>query len=136
MRWKWFERFVLQSRWRNDPFPALLLLWGLFILYGTLLPFEFSATSELIVDRIKRIWERPLRGSSWADVEANVLFFLPWGFLTALLLARRGAGFIASVAVALCSGACLSFAVEFLQLFVLTRNPSFVDLVTNTFGAT
>jgi glycopeptide antibiotics resistance protein len=108
----------------------------LFILYGTLLPFEFSVPSELIAQRLRRIWERPLRGSSWADVQANVLFFLPWGFFVALWMARRGAGFVSSLAVALCSGASLSCAVEFLQLFVPTRSTSFVDLVTNTFGAT
>ena len=85
--------------------------------------------------RLKGVWERPLRGS-WADVYANVLFFLPWGFLLAIWMARRGAGFIVSVAIAMCTGAFLSCTVELLQLFAPSRSTSFVDLVTNSFGAT
>src|SRR4051794_39573917 len=124
MKWKWFERQVLHSKWRDDPVPVLILLWGLFIFYGTLLPFELSASGELIAQKIKRVWEAPLRGSSWPDVQANVLFFLPWGFLLALWRARRGAGFIASVAVATFSGALLSSAVELIQLFIANRSTS------------
>jgi glycopeptide antibiotics resistance protein len=133
--WQWFERHVLHSKWRNDPVPALLVLWGLFVFYGTLLPFEFSASGELITRKLKGLWERPIRGS-WADVQANVLFFMPWGFLLALWLARRGFGFIASVAIAMCTGAFLSCTVELLQLFAPSRHTSVVDLVTNSFGAT
>ena len=133
--WKWFERYVLDSKWRNDPVPVLLVLWGLFIFYGTLLPFEFSASGEQITQKLKGVWERPLSGS-WADVYANVLFFLPWGFLLAIWMARRGAGFFVSVAIAMCTGAFLSCTVELLQLFAPSRSTSFVDLVTNSFGAT
>jgi glycopeptide antibiotics resistance protein len=136
LSWKWFERYVLRSKWLKDPVPVLLVLWGLFIFYGTLLPFKFSASGDLIAQKLKLVWERPLRGSSWADVQANVLFFVPWGFLLAVWMARRGFGFIASVAIALCAGAFLSCTVELLQLFAPSRNTSFVDLVTNSFGAT
>lgn len=135
LSWTWFERRVLHSKWWNDPLPVLLVLWGLFIFYGTLLPFEFSASGELIIQKLKRMWERPLRGS-WADVQANVLFFLPWGFLLGLWTARRGFGFIASVMIAMCTGAALSCTVELLQLLAPSRSTSFVDLVTNSFGAT
>jgi glycopeptide antibiotics resistance protein len=135
LNWKWFERRVLYSKWRSDPVPVLLVLWGLFIFYGTLLPFEFSASGELISRKLKGVWERPLSGS-WADVYANVLFFLPWGFLLAIWMARRGAGFIVCVVIAMCTGAFLSCTVELLQLFAPSRSTSFVDLVTNSFGAT
>lgn len=134
--WKWIEGRILRSSWRSDPALVLLALWGLFIVYATLLPFDFSASGELVQQRIRRVWARPLKGGSWADVEGNVLLFLPWGFLLALWLARRGAGFIATVAFALCTGAFLSGSVELLQLFAPSRTASFIDLVTNTFGAT
>jgi glycopeptide antibiotics resistance protein len=133
--WKWFERHLLHSKWQSDPVLVLLVLWGLFIFYGTLLPFEFSASGELITRKLKGVWERPLTGS-WADVQANVLFFIPWGFLLALWMERRGFGFLASVAIAMCTGAFLSCTVELLQLFAPSRSTSFVDLVTNSFGAT
>ena len=76
---------------------TLLVLWGLFIVYGTMLPFDFSASTELIHSRLERLRERPLRGlgGSWADVYSNVLFFMPWGFLLAIWRAGRGRGLVA-----------------------------------------
>ena len=136
MHWKRIEQRILQSKWLSDPILWLLLLWGLFILYGTLLPFNFTVPLELVEQRLQRIWARPLKGGSWTDVYGNVLLFVPWGLLLAIVLARRGAGFFVAVAVAMCTGAFLSGSVELAQLFVPIRNCSFVDVVTNAFGAT
>ena len=117
--------------------PSLLLLWGLFIVYATMLPFDFTATSELIRSRVHRLWERPLRGAggSWHDAYSNVLLFMPWGFLLAIWRASRGSTWLAAVAWALLSGACLSGFVEFVQLFAPGRYTSFIDLATNTLGS-
>ena len=52
------------------------------------------------------------------------------------MLARRGMGIIVVVAVAMCTGAFLSGTVELAQLFAPRRVCSFIDLVTNSFGAT
>ncbi len=117
---------------------VLLTLWGLFILYGTLLPFDFSAGSSLIEWRLRRLWERPVRGlgGSWADVWSNILLFVPWGLLLGLWRgARSRTGFLATLALALLSAASLSGSVEFLQLLAPGRTTSVVDLITNTFGA-
>jgi glycopeptide antibiotics resistance protein len=116
---------------------SLLLLWGLFIAYATMLPFDFSAANELIRSRIHRLWERPLRGGggSLHDVYSNVLLFMPWGFLLAIWRAGRGSTGLAALAWALLSGACLSAFVEFVQLFAPKRSTSFIDLATNTFGS-
>jgi VanZ family protein len=108
----------------------------LFIVYGTTLPFEFSASSDVIQARVRRIWEHPLRGGSWHDVYSNILFFLPWGFLLAIWLAKRGTSYLVAAALALVSGTVFSGLVECAQLFAVTRFPSFVDVVTNTFGST
>jgi glycopeptide antibiotics resistance protein len=136
VRWNSIEQRFLRSRWLSDPVLWLLLLWGLFIVYATLLPFNFSAPADLIRRRIERIWTHPLTGGSWQDVEGNVLLFVPWGFLLAMELARRGFGFIVTVAAAMCTGALLSGSVEVVQLFAPSRTGSFIDLVTNSFGAT
>ena len=136
MHWKRIEQRILKPKWLNDPVLWLLVLWGLFIVYATLLPFNFSAPSELVVQRLQRLWAAPLKGGSWADVYGNVLLFVPWGLLLAMALARRGAGFIVAIAVAMCTGAFLSGSVELAQLFAPRRACSFIDLVTNSFGAT
>jgi VanZ family protein len=114
----------------------LLVLWFLFIVYATMLPFDFSASDEMIRSRLVRVWARPLSGGSWLDVWGNVLLFVPWGFLLAMWMARHRTGFISTVALVMCSGAFLSGTVELVQLFAPQRQSSFIDLVTNTFGAT
>ncbi len=117
MHWKRIEQRILQSKWLSDPVLWLLILWGLFIVYATLLPFNFSASRELVEQRLQRLRTAPLKGGSWADVYGNVLLFVPWGLLLAMALARRGMGFILAVAVAMCTGAFLSGTVELAQLF-------------------
>jgi len=114
---------------------VLLVLWGLFIVYATMLPFDFSASGHEIKARLRRLWERPLKGGSWADVASNVLLFMPWGFLLAVWLAGRGRRYLATLSLALLSGALLSGSVELVQLFAPRRVASVIDLVTNTFGS-
>ena len=95
-----FTRFKLSvAQWSNRQNLALILLilWGLFILYGTMLPFDFSASSGLVEWRLRQLWERPIRGmgGSWGDVYSNVAFFMPWGFLLAIWrgkVAQAGGG--------------------------------------------
>ena len=108
MSWKRIEQRFLQSGWLSDPVLWLLVLWGLFIVYVTLLPFNFSAPAELVQKRIHRIWTAPLKGGAWNDVAGNVLLFVPWGLLLAIELARRGWGFFAAVMAAMCTGAFLA----------------------------
>ncbi len=136
MHWKRIEQQILQSKWLGDPTAWLLLLWGLFIVYATLLPFNFSASPALIQYRIHYVWTQPLKGGSWTDVYGNILLFIPWGVLLGMVLARRGMSFIVVVPLAMCAGALLSGSVELAQLFAPMRACSFIDLVTNSFGAT
>jgi VanZ family protein len=126
-----------QFQWQQNLAITLLVLWGVFILYATLLPFDFSASGALIESRLVRMRERPLKGlgGSLADVISNVLFFMPWGFLLAIWRANRGTRLGRTLLFALLSGAMLSASVEFAQLFAPKRSPSVVDLITNTFGS-
>jgi VanZ family protein len=126
-----------QWQWQQHLAITLLLLWGLFIVYGTMLPFDFSASGDLIHSRLRQLWDRPLRGlgGSWADVYSNIAFFMPWGFLLAIWRASRGSSWWATLLLATLSAACLSGSVEFVQLFAPKRSTSFIDLMTNTFGS-
>jgi VanZ family protein len=122
--------------WRPDPTAVLLVLWGLFIVYGTMLPFDFSASGEQVREKLGRLAEHPWRVGSRTDVISNVLLFMPWGFLLAIWRAGRKASFVAAVVLAVVTGAALSAAVEVGQLFAPSRTTSFVDLATNTLGST
>ena len=122
---------------RSGHAPSLLLVWALFILYATMLPFDFSANGDLIRWRLHRLWERPLRGGggSWHDVYSNVLLFVPWGVLLGIWLVGRRSAWLTALVWALLSGACLSGFVEFLQVFAPLRHMSFFDLAANTLGS-
>ncbi|MGQ0766539.1 MAG: VanZ family protein [Gemmatimonadota bacterium] len=88
----------------------------------TLLPFRFSRPES---------WRIMLSGSP-LDVAANVLLFLPLGFLFRLstLHATRHAAL-----PILAGGALLSMAIECAQLFEAERFTSPIDVATNAAGA-
>jgi glycopeptide antibiotics resistance protein len=127
---------LARSRERPSLAVVLLLLWVLFIIYATTLPFDFSATGDLVKERLHDLAEHPLHGArSVADVVSNVLLFVPLGFLLAIWRSGRGASFGATLVLAVVSGALLSGSVEFAQLYSPQRFISFVDMMTNTFGS-
>lgn len=88
----------------------------------TLLPFRFEWPSA---------WRLLLSGEP-TDTVANVLLFVPLGFLFRLSMpnARSLPALTAAAA-----GALLSTAIEAAQLFEPARNSSLVDIAANTFGA-
>lgn len=88
----------------------------------TLLPFRFARPES---------WRIMLSGTP-LDVVANVLLFLPLGFL--FRLATRNAARHAALPI-LAGGALLSMAIEFAQLFEAERFTSPIDVVTNALGA-
>jgi glycopeptide antibiotics resistance protein len=114
----------------------LLLLWGLFVVYATLLPFRFSATGEQALERLRSVYEQPWGTVSRADAVSNVLLFIPWGFLLAIWRTERGEGWLTTGLLALFTGFALSASVELIQLYAPSRTTSLVDLATNTVGST
>jgi VanZ family protein len=67
------------------------------------------------------------------DVAANIAMYVPVGLLAYLTAAKRRRWMAAFFAAAL--GATLSAAIEMAQVFTPRRNPSAMDLVSNTGGA-
>lgn len=101
---------------------ALLAYMLAVTLITTLLPFRFEWPSE---------WRFLLSGEP-VDTVANVLLFVPLGFL--FRLARPDARSMPVLSAA-AAGALLSTAIEAAQLFEAVRNSSLVDIAANTFGA-
>jgi glycopeptide antibiotics resistance protein len=122
-------------RWRVDPATVLLVLWALFIIYGTLIPFAFTNNVGQVVAKLHLVGDTLNRPISRSDVVSNVLLFLPWGGLFTFRRARRGAGFWTALLGATFSGMALSGLVETCQLFAPSRTTSLVDLATNTTGS-
>lgn len=68
------------------------------------------------------------------DVAANLLGYLPFGFLCFLVLRPRLPA-AASMLAALAAGACLSVALEAAQSYLPARFPSRIDVLNNSLGA-
>lgn len=128
----------ISSRWagpRIEPPTALLLLWSLFIIYGTLLPFHFRFDPAAAAAKLRDLGGALRRPTSRADVVSNVLLFVPWGLFYAFRAAGRGRPSGMAMAGAIFGGLILSGAMEFAQLFLPSRTTSLIDLATNTAGS-
>jgi glycopeptide antibiotics resistance protein len=124
-----------QPSFRPSVTVVLLLLFGLFIAYGTLLPFEFGATSKQVVYRRHQFFTLSLAEASRTDLIGNVLLFIPWGGLMAVWLAGRRVAPGAALVAAAASGCALSSLVETLQVYSPLRVSSWIDVATNTVGS-
>lgn len=101
---------------------VLLLYYVGIVLVITLAPFRFAVPREVTVFYV---------GGAFDSV-ANVLLFVPLGFLYPLTRPHRGWWLVLQAGLL---GALLSAGVETAQLFERERYPSVVDLATNTAGA-
>ena len=128
--------FSRDRRGRKVAAPTLLLLaWTAFIVYGTMLPFDFRANLDAATARLRDVPDLLGRSSSRSDVVSNVLLFLPWGGLFAFRAKGRGSGFVVTWLGATAGGLALSVAVEAAQLFLPSRTTSPIDLATNALGS-
>ncbi len=114
---------------------ALLLIFSLFIIYGTSLPFNIKGIKNFQhrITEINWIPFQALDGSrtSVSDCIQNLFLFIPIGFF-GWLCSRRFNLRINNWLIVLFYGAFLSILVEFFQLFTTDRTTSVTDLLTNT----
>jgi len=119
-------------------FAIMWLIFSVFILYGTLIPFNLSTDAGLINTNISRISWIPFidadgSRASIPDMVQNILFFIPFGFVG--IFAFKTEYKIIQIIKITVFGALLSGIVEILQLFTIDRTTSITDLLTNAFGA-
>jgi glycopeptide antibiotics resistance protein len=119
------------------PAFAFFCAYALFVLYATLLPFQFTLDPAAL--QAKRAWinwnpTQLVTGepTPLTDVVSNIAFFVPLGVIG--LHAQRRRGHAATIARAAGAGVLLSAGVETLQFFTPTRNPATSDVLTNGFG--
>jgi glycopeptide antibiotics resistance protein len=130
-----------RARWRprrRSPAFAFFCAYAFFVVYGTLLPFQFIHDRQLLHDRWNFVNWNPFmlvtgEATPVTDVVINIAFFLPLGFIGFHAQQRRSLW--AGVARSALTGLALSAAVEAMQFFTPSRNPSTSDVMTNTAGA-
>src|SRR5438477_4132389 len=110
---------------------ALAALYGLAIVYASLQPFGDwvdppPGTPFFLFAGWPTRWPR-------YDFLLNIIAYAPFGFFVAWLPARASP--LARIALGAIVGAVLSFAMEWLQMFLPQRVASISDLASNTLGA-
>jgi len=110
----------------------LATLYGLAIVYASLQPFSpWAAPPPAAPYFLLAPWP-----PKWVryDVVTNFLAYVPFGFFVALVPRRMRPP--ARLAAAIAAAAFLSFTMEWLQMYLPTRDASVADLLANTGGAT
>jgi VanZ family protein len=134
------------ARVRRSPAPTpsralcarLLAGWCAFTVYGSLIPFRLDVRS--VPAKLEQLawapFERGVSNFSSLDVVANVLLFLPFGFLFhgAISPAPRHPR-PAGVALAAFAALVFAAALEIAQLFAADRVASAIDVEANVAGA-
>jgi len=106
--------------------------YALFIVYASLSPFTGWRNQGL--EFTDMITMQLMISYTGFDTVANLLSYLPLGFLVTLRLQAR-LGTAASVIFGLCAGILLSASMEYLQMYLPTRISSNMDLLSNILGA-
>jgi len=114
-------------------YGVVLLFVVLFIIYGSLFPFEFHERSYpggplSYLLSTWREWDN--RG----DLLANILLYLPFGFFTMSVLPQRFSGALRFL-FATIAGVAFSSAIEITQFHDLGRVTSMGDVYANGIGA-
>ena len=110
----------------------LALAYAALIMYASLHPFSgWRETGLSPLAFLEAGWPR-----YWTsfDVAANILAYLPLGFLLTLALQRTPGQWLPALIAAL-SGAAISLGVETVQAWLPSRVPSNLDLASNALGS-
>lgn len=113
----------------------LALAYAALIVYASLYPFaDWRDQGIAPWAYLSAPWPKYWTGFDFA---INVVGYVPFGFLCALVVLRTrpGAGVWRAVLRASAAGAAIAFAMETLQSYLPARIPSNVDLGLNTAGA-
>ena len=117
------------------------ILYTGYIVYGTLLPFNFYFSFELIKSNLGNIeWIEEYGQSFFStkniDAIVNILFFVPLGIIIYNIRYALGhkRKYIFDIVLATLSGLFLSLIIELIQLLIEERKTSLIDILMNTLG--
>ena len=119
----------------------LLFLYCVFILYGTFMPFRFSADPLFVRSQWQRFFMPPfvngVRQFSILDVLSNILLFIPFGFLW--IGSEIGKSFFGRILGAVFGvglvGGLFGLGIEYGQVYSPGRTASILDALCNGSGA-
>jgi len=118
----------------------LLVAWCCFIIYGSFIPFHFSANSDFVRPRLAHLelfpYQEGTRNFSLLDLVSNVLLFIPFGFLlSGSGVWRTDRSWTLRIGVSAVLALLFSTSIELGQLFSPSRTASGIDVEANVMGA-
>jgi VanZ family protein len=119
------------AEWSNR--IIILSLMGIADL--TFFPFQFHLVANYDFHRSPFLLGMSTKPSHDLDFFLNVLLFVPFGFGLCAQARKRGSRRWTSLLVALAVGAGVSYVVEFLQLYIPSRDSGWTDVISNTTGS-
>jgi glycopeptide antibiotics resistance protein len=128
------EKGPPKSRVRQQLGLALVLVYGLLVAFATMWPTPLDQGFESSIEKLLEVLHRngvpAWFGYNKLEFSANVVMFIPLGFLSSMLLPVRAWW----LALIICPG--LSVAIELTQAFALSaRFATVSDVVSNSVGA-
>ena len=110
----------------------ILLLFVFLISYGSLYPFYFSGDLLPASEFFSWLVNLSYRTTK-ADIVANILLFMPFGFV-AILTVSTSRNFIKNSALLFFAGVLLAYTLQYLQFYLPARVPSAGDALYNSLG--
>jgi VanZ family protein len=104
-----------------------LAAYGLLVAVVAFTPVSYAGIVHALARLVNRIPGLDFFGSGWIEFSANILLFVPIGFLLALVLRRPVIGALIGVAI--------SVGIELIQLVIPDRQSSVRDVISNGSGA-
>jgi VanZ family protein len=116
----------------NTPGSRRWVVWclGLYVLFAAcvaLLPVSYADIVHGIARALSAVPGMDSIGSGWIEFAANIVLFVPLGFLLTLLFRNPWVGAII--------GLVISAGFEIAQILVPDRQPTVRDVISNTLGA-
>jgi glycopeptide antibiotics resistance protein len=121
-------------KFTKNPIGWIWIIYSLFVAYSSLIPFgpeSIPASFSEAAQRMIAYYEPDIHISKM-DILANILFYIPFGFLTAGLAIQHRFKIPLSLGLGALLSAVLSLFLEVGQVYFSARTSSIIDLFLNT----
>src|SRR5215469_17470433 len=105
------------------------------ILFLTLYPFRFSLHSNPSLDGSPFLLISGGKSTGPLNAFLNISLFIPFGFGLAQKLREKGKSGTTILLLTMTAGAFLSYCIEFIQIYIPTRDSGWEDVFTNAIGS-
>jgi VanZ family protein len=119
------------SSWSN----RILALAVAGVLFLTLYPFRFSLHSNPSLNGSPFLLISGGKSTGPLNAFLNISLFVPFGFGLAQKLREKGKSGATILLLTMTAGAFLSYCIEFVQIYIPTRDSGWEDVFTNATGA-